>query len=92
MFIVARRETARTPSGVQRGDSRETHFTPNGVSICAGPMSTNMQPLRGCKAGLVQPRSDTSELASLTQGDATAQKVLSFGGFLGLAGGGAAEH
>jgi hypothetical protein len=29
--------------------SREIHFTPNGVSISAGPMAINMQPLRGCR-------------------------------------------
>ena len=28
--------------------SRETHFTPKGVSIAAGPMAINIQPLRGC--------------------------------------------
>ena len=28
--------------------SRETHFTPKGVSIGAGPLAINIQPLRGC--------------------------------------------
>jgi outer membrane protein assembly factor BamB len=30
--------------------SRQLHFTPKGVSICAAPMTINMQPLRGCPA------------------------------------------
>ena len=48
MFIAARARRRELRQEFNVPASGQPHFTPKGVSICAGPMAINMQPLRGC--------------------------------------------